>query len=176
MAPPAFHLQLAPLIESPALPGCCTCCLATCVISRLRRASVFGLRRLGTPTSTGYCTGCLATCVASRLCRPSVSSLRLQWNFNFGRLPHRLPYWWRNSNLLRISIPSRGRDFGLISVSNSGFHLLPSRLQAFQLLSKTVSPTEVVDLSPTSVNRPLSTQPSMNSQSRSNFLFAASRL
>lgn len=29
MAPPAFHLQLAPLIESPALPGCCTCCLAT---------------------------------------------------------------------------------------------------------------------------------------------------
>jgi hypothetical protein len=136
MAPPAFHLQLAPLIESPALPGCCTCCLATCVISRLRRASVFGLRRLGTPTSTGYCTGCLAACVASRLCRPSVSSLRLQWNFNFGRLPHRLPYWWRNSNLLRISIPSRGRDFGLISASNWGFHLLPSRLPAFNFPRK----------------------------------------
>lgn len=39
----------------------------------------------------------------------------------------------------------------------------------FQLPSKTMSPTEAVDLSPTSVKRPLSTQPSMNSQSRSNF-------
>jgi len=88
-----FSSSACTVDELPALFGYRTRCLATCVISRLRRASVFGLRRVRNSNFDRILHRLPDHRVASRLRCPPLSSLRFQRIFNFDRLLHRLPYW-----------------------------------------------------------------------------------
>ncbi len=162
--------------EPPALLGSRTCCWATCVISRLRRASVFGLRRKRNSNFDRILHRLPGRLRCFLPLLPFLLQLALSMEL---QLRHVAPPVALLVAKLQSSpdIDSKPRPRLRTNLRiQLGFPPPAEPTADPQLPSKIVSPAEAVDPSSTSVERLPSTQPSTNSQSRSNFLFAASRL